>query len=159
MKKKNISYVVLHNVRSTHNVGAIFRVADAIGIDTIYLSGYSPTPRDRFGRMRSDLHKTALGAEKNVSWEHVSNIGSLLRRLKKDNVVVVAVEQGKGATDYKKFKTPEKSAFVFGNEVRGLSQALLEMCDHTIFIPMHGKKESLNVATTAGIILYRALDR
>lgn len=158
MKKKHISYIVLHNIRSVHNIGAIFRVADAIGIDTIYLSGYSPTPRDQFGRMRNDIHKTALGAEKTVSWEYVSNIGSLLHRLKKDDVNVVAVEQGKDTTDYKEFTALGKSAFVFGNEVRGLSRALLKKCDHVISIPMRGKKESLNVATSVGIILFRILD-
>jgi len=158
MKTKHTSNIVLHNIRSAHNIGAIFRVADAIGIDTIYLSGYSPTPRDRFGRMRNDIHKTALGAEKTVSWEYVFNIVNLLRRLKKEDFTIVAVEQDKDAIDYKKFAAPEKSTFVFGNEVRGLSQKLLEKCDHVISIPMRGKKESLNVATSVGIILFRALD-
>lgn len=158
MKTKPTSNIVLHNIRSAHNIGAIFRIADAIGIDTVYLSGYSPTPRDRFGRTRGDIHKTALGAEKTVSWKYVSNIGNLLRRLKKDDFTIVAVEQNKNAIDYKEFTTPDKSAFIFGNEVRGLSQKLLEKCDHVISIPMRGKKESLNVATSVGIILFRALD-
>ncbi len=158
MGKRYANYLILHNIRSAHNIGAIFRTADAIGIEKIFLTGYSPAPIDRFGRLRGDIHKTALGAEKTVSWEYVSSIGSLLHRLKKDDVNVVAVEQGKYTTDYKEFTALGKSAFVFGNEVRGLSRALLKKCDHVISIPMRGKKESLNVATSVGIILFRILD-
>lgn len=158
MEKRNNTYLVLHNIRSVHNIGAIFRTADAIGINRIYLSGYSPTPVDRFGRARNDLHKTALGAEKTVPWEHFTKIGDLFRRLQRDQIVIVAVEQTNTAADYKKFKVASNTAFVFGNEVQGLSKTILKKCNSTIFISMKGKKESLNVATSVGIVLFRVLD-
>lgn len=150
--------VILHNIRSIHNVGAIFRTADAIGIDTLYLTGYTPTPIDRFGRVCSRLSKTALGAEQSVSWKHVPDAEELLQRLRGDGYFLVAVEQPERAIDYKKIKTKRKTAFLFGNEVEGLPENLLSLCDTVAEIPMRGKKESLNVAVSAGIVLYRVLD-
>lgn len=156
--KKPHAVAVLHNVRSAYNVGAIFRTADAAGISKIYLSGYTPAPVDRFGRARKDISKTALGAEKAVPWETRENIGALLRELKKDGYYCVAVERAPRALDYKKARARSKTAFVFGNEARGLSRAVRLRCDAVIEIPMRGAKESLNVSVAAGIILFRFLD-
>lgn len=151
--------VILHNVRSVHNVGAIFRTADAIGVDTLYLTGYTPAPIDRFGRRRRDLHKTALGAERNVSWKEEKDVHSLLKKLKNDGYYLIAVEQAPRAIDYKEIKVKRKTAFLFGNETEGLSEELLSLCDVIAEISMRGKKESLNVAVSAGIVLYRVLDQ
>lgn len=149
--------VLLHNVRSAYNVGSIFRTADAAAVSRVLLTGYSPTPDDRFGRPRGDISKAALGAEKTVCWEHVKDVSSALKRLKRDGFCLVAVEQDRAARDYREYAALKPTCFVFGNEVRGLSSALLKKCDAIIDIPLHGKKESLNVAVAAGIVLFHAL--
>ena len=113
MKREN--FLIIHNVRSAYNVGAIFRTADAVGILKIYLTGYTPTPTDRFGRARKDIAKTALGAEKNIPWEYNKNIGTLISKLKKENVQLIALEQSEKSTNYKKIKTKEKVALILGN--------------------------------------------
>lgn len=105
--------VILHNVRSVHNVGSIFRTCDAAGIDQIYLCGYTPQPVDRFNRPRKDLAKVALGAEKTISWEHVEDTKECIDELKKGGYKVVAVEQAENSVDYKEVKLPKKIAFVF----------------------------------------------
>ncbi len=160
MKNNNESIVVLHNIRSVYNVGAIFRTADAVGISKIYLTGYTPTPFDRFGRARKDVAKSALGAEKSVWWEYVKNIDTVVKKLKNEEFEVVAVEQSKNSIDYKNFRfnKKQKIAFLFGNEVRGVSKQLLQKCDKVIEIQMRGKKESLNVSVSAGVVLFRVLN-
>lgn len=155
MKKRTV-YLILDDIRSAHNVGAIFRTADAAGVSKIYLTGYTPAPLDRFERPRKDIAKAALGSEKTVPWKSAA-IGPLLRRLKKEGVKIIALEQDKGAVDYKRVRLPEKSALMFGNEVNGLQGSVLRLCDEVAEIPMHGKKESLNVSVAAGIALYRLL--
>lgn len=146
--------VLLHNVRSTHNVGSVLRSADGAGASAVYLSGYTPTPVDRFGRVRSDIAKTALGAEKTVRWEYSRAPGSLIARLKKEGWQIVGVEQDPRAISYRSYAPAERTLFIMGNEVRGLSPALRDQCDVLIEIPMRGKKESLNVSVAAGIILF-----
>ncbi|MDO8514430.1 MAG: RNA methyltransferase [bacterium] len=146
--------VLLHNIRSAHNVGSIFRTADAAGISHIYLSGYTPTPRDRFGRSQKEIAKTALGAEKDVPWEHHTAPMRLLSKLKKDGWKIVCVEQDARARDYRSLKIKKPTLFVFGNEVRGVPKNILKTCDSIVEIPMHGRKESLNVSVAAGIILF-----
>ncbi len=160
MRKK--LYLILHNVRSLHNVGAIFRTADAAGVTKIYLTGYTPGPYDFFGKLRKDFAKTALGSEKFVLWEQQKNIAALLGRLKKEKVFIVSLEQAKRAVPYgrlaakykKALKRHTELALIVGNEVRGLSPAILKKSDAIIEIPMRGKKESLNVSVAAGIALY-----
>jgi len=125
-------------------VGSIFRTADAAGVSKIFLTGYTPEPAP----------KTALGAEKYVSWGKIRYIVSLLKRLKKEQIKIIALEQAKGAVDYHRFKSKFPVALVLGNEVRGLSKSLLKKCDKIIQIPMRGKKESLNVSVAAGIALF-----
>ena len=149
--------VLLHNIRSAHNVGSIFRTADAAGVKKIYLSGYTPRPTDRFGRTQKDIAKTALGAEKYIAWKYFKTPTALISNLKKEGWKIVGVEQDPRAKNYRSFKPKNKTLFVFGNEVRGLSTDLRKKCDALIEIPMHGKKESLNVSVTAGIILFYCL--
>lgn len=148
--------IILHNIRSIHNVGSIFRTADAAGVSKIYLTGYTPAPIDRFGRPRKDLAKVSLGAEKSVEWEACPQILPLLKRLKKIGVKIISVEQDGKSVDYLKLKLPPRLAFIFGNEVEGVSPEILKESDLICEIPMFGAKESLNVSVTAGIILFSA---
>ncbi len=167
-KKWPQKVLVLENIRSVHNVGAIFRTADAIGIDKIYLVGLTPSPIDRFGRARQDLHKASLGAEKNVNWEHSSleNASDLIKNLKKNDFLTIALEQSKNAVDYKKVSEKiknskdifKKVAVLVGNEIEGVSVAASENVEIVSDIPMGGIKESLNVSVATGIFLYRLFD-
>lgn len=149
--------VLLHNVRSAHNVGSVFRTAEAAGATRIYLSGYTPQPADRFGRVRKDIAKTALGAETLVPWEYAKSINAKIMKLKSAGWDIIGVEQDARARDYRSFKLRKPTIFAFGNELRGLSSELRKRCDTLIEIPMRGKKESLNVSVAAGIILFSVL--
>lgn len=150
-------FVLLHNVRSAHNVGAIFRTADAAGVSKIYLTGYTPAPIDRFKRPQKEIAKTALGAEAFLPWEYVKSPSTLLEKMRAGGFRIVGVEQDVCAIDYRTLQLTEPTLFIFGNEVRGVSPALRAKCDQLCEIPMRGKKESLNVATTAGIILFQTI--
>ncbi len=152
--KKNRVIAICHNIRSLHNAGSMLRTADAAGVEKMFLTGYTPAPVDTFGNVRPEIAKTALGAEKTVPWEKVKDIGKLIRQLKNKGVYVVALEQDTRAADYRKFKPRYPLALVVGNEVRGLSPALLKKCDAAIEIPMRGKKESLNVSVAFGVAVY-----
>jgi|SRR6185437_10299742 len=145
---------VLHNIRSVHNVGSIFRTADAAGVSKIILTGYTPTPLDRFGRERKDLAKVALGAEKTMPWAYIKNPPAAIKKLQEEGFDVIALEQDPRAENIFAFIPKHNIALVLGNEVRGVSNALLAKCDHIVEIPMHGKKESLNVAVAAGVALF-----
>jgi len=151
--------LVLENIRSTLNVGAIFRTADAVGIDKIYLCGITPTPVDRFGRKRRDVAKSALGAEESVEWEHALSAEVCIEELKKAGFTIVSLEQTESSVDYKSHIPNIKSAVVLGNEVDGVSEIVLNLTDVSLEIPMMGKKESLNVSVSAGILLYRLFDK
>jgi len=150
--------IILPDIRSALNVGSIFRTADAVGADKIYLVGYTPVPIDQFSRVNKEIAKTALGAEKSIDWEKIKNISGLLIKLKKENFYLIAVEQAKNSVDYKKIKPKTKTAFIFGNEVIGLPKNILNQCDVIAEIPMKGEKESLNVAVSAGVVLFRILN-
>ena len=139
------------------NVGAMFRTADAVGINKIYLVGYTPAPLDRFGRKRGNLAKSALGAEEFVAWEQVKSVASLFTKLKKDSFQIIAIEQDEKSIDYKKVKLSEKNAFIVGTEVTGIPQNILKKCDVIAEIPMLGKKESLNVSVALGVALFGML--
>lgn len=151
-------FVILHNIRSQYNVGAIFRTADGAGVGKIFLTGYTPAPCDELGRPRKEIHKTALGAEKSVAWEKVKSISALIRQLKKSGILIAAVEQAPQAVLYSKFKPRFPIALIFGNEVRGLDKRVLSKCDVVLQLPMLGRKESLNVAVAAGVVLYSLLE-
>lgn len=177
--------VVLPDIRSAYNIGSIFRTSDAVGIHSVYLTGYSPCPVDQFNRSRKDIAKTALGAEKTIPWKYEKDIKMLINKIKKEGFCVVALEQSKKAVDYrdvkkevvKFFKNEEmiknkskikktekvlknteenfyKVAFVLGREVEGVSGDVLKKADIIAEIPMVGKKESLNVSVSAGIMLF-----
>lgn len=147
MKNKEV-YLVLDNIRSRENVGSILRTADAAGVSKIYLCGITPTPP------HEKISKTALGAETYMPWEYYKQTWRLLEKLKKEGMSIVALEQTKNSVDLFKFKPQFPLALVLGNEVKGLSPSILKLCDKKISIPMHGKKESLNVAVATGIALY-----
>lgn len=149
-------YVILDNIRSVHNVGSIFRTSDAAGVEKIYLCGTTPTPTDRFGRARNDLAKVSLGAEQSVLWEYVEHTTEIVQKLKDQGIKLFGVEQYEGSVDYTAVSYPKQCAFVFGNEVGGVSLDVLAECDEVIEIPMEGEKESLNVSVAAGIILFAA---
>lgn len=153
------SFLILFNIRSAQNVGSLFRTADAAGISKIYLVGYTPDPVDRFLRPRNDVAKAALGAEKTIPWEHVSAISPLLKKLKKQGIQTIAIEQSKNSVDYKKIKPQFPAAFILGNEVEGIKETVLKQVDVIAEIPMVGKKESLNVSVAGGIALFRILNR
>lgn len=146
--------VLLHNIRSAHNVGSIFRTADAAGVKKMYLSGYTPTPLDRFKRPQKEIAKTALGAENSVGWEYAKTPVKIIANLKKEGWTIAGVEQDPRAIDYRSFKQEGPTLFILGNEVRGVSKSMRDACDVLLEIPMHGKKESLNVSVAAGIILF-----
>lgn len=145
--------ILLHNIRSSHNVGSVFRTADAAGVLRVYLTGYTPTPTDRFERVQKDIAKTALGAEKAMPWEY-HKTPTVIARLKREGWCIVGVEQDARARDYRSLALTQPTLFIFGNEVKGLSPALRKACDELIEIPMRGKKESLNVSVAAGIVLF-----
>lgn len=162
MKSKQL-YLILHNIRSVYNTASIFRTADGAGIKKIYLTGYTPKPIDEFGKVRNDFKKISLGAEKDMDWKYIKNINKVIKTIKNNanyrsrTPVVVALEQTKDAINYRKLKPKFPMALIIGNEVKGISQIILNKCDAIIEIPMAGKKESLNVSVAAGIALYEIL--
>lgn len=149
--------VILDNVRSAYNVGSIFRSADAFHVDRIALCGICATPPS------AEIHKTALGAEDVVPWTHYPDTLDAIAALRAEGYTVVAVEQTENSiklsavSGRSPLETCAKYAFVFGNEVDGVQQAAVDACDFSIEIPQHGTKHSLNVAVTAGIVLFSAL--
>lgn len=149
--KLNIT-VILDNVRSAQNVGSIFRTSDAFNVDKIYLCGITATPPNK------EIFKTALGATESVKWEYLENINSLVDNLKADNYAVISIEQTANAQMLHEvsFKLNEKYAFVFGNEVDGVSQTVINNSNGVIEIPQFGSKHSLNISVSAGIILWEA---
>ena len=146
--------LVLDNIRSSHNVGSIFRTADALGTEKIYLCGITAAPFDRFNNPNQKLSKVSLGAEKSVLWEKVFSASSLIKKLKKEGFIIASIEQSKNSIDYRKIgkKNLKKLALVLGSETKGISRAILKLSDYILEIPMKGKKESLNVAVAFGIV-------
>jgi 23S rRNA (guanosine2251-2'-O)-methyltransferase len=151
------SVLILPDIRSAINVGAIFRTADAVGISKIYLTGYTPRPTDKFGRVQKDIAKSALGAENFVPWEYSKSVISVINKLKKKGYEIIAIEQDKRAIDYRKIKISDKVVIIMGPEVTGIPKKILDKCDIIAEIPMHGKKESLNVSVACGVALFRIL--
>ncbi len=142
--------VVLDNVRSSYNVGAVFRTADAYLVRSLYLCGITAVPPNR------DIHKTALGASETVDWKHFKHTREAVQQLKEEGYLIIAIEQMEGSSylqDYP-FQPAQKYAFIFGNEVGGISDDLIDLIDHCIEIPQFGTKHSLNIAVSAGIALW-----
>lgn len=152
--------VIAHNIRSTHNIGAIFRTCEGFGVAKIIISGYSPYPKANHDtrlphiakKMTDQIHKTALGAETMVPFEY--RLEPDLELLKKQGYRVVGLEQDERSVMLNRYKTPEKIALLLGEEVNGIPNELLVQCDDLIEIPMVGKKESFNVSVATGIALY-----
>lgn len=157
MQKRDVA-VLLHNIRSTHNVGSIFRTSDALGIEMIYISGYSPTPMDKYGRNRKDVAKVSLGAEKTIKWKYLSSPLKIIKEYKKAGYTIVGLEQSDKSIDYKKFKSNKPIFFIVGSEVSGMEKKILYLCDEIVEIPMKGEKESLNVSVAFGVALYRIMN-
>ena len=148
------SFLILYSIRSAYNVGAIFRTADAVGVSKIYLVGVTPCPADKFGRVSGQIAKTALGAENAVVWEYKKTLPPLIKKLKKEMVEIIALEQDVQAVDYRKLKPKGDWALILGEETTGLSRSDLDKCDVIIEIPMKGEKESLNVSVAAGVAIF-----
>ena len=142
--------VVLDEVRSLHNVGSVFRSSDAFRVEGIYLCGITATPP------QAEIHKTALGAEDTVEWVHYKNTCEAVRHLQELGYTVLAIEQCQGSTmlQHMELEKGKKYAVVLGNEVKGVKQEVVDMCDGCIEIPQFGTKHSLNVSVTAGIIIW-----
>jgi tRNA G18 (ribose-2'-O)-methylase SpoU len=139
---------VLENVRSAYNVGSVFRTADAFLIDAIYITGYTAKPPHK------EIKKTALGAEETVDWKHFPSAKEAIEVLRQDGYRVFAVEQVESSISLEKFDVSGKIAVIFGNEVSGVEQSTIALCDGTIEIPQLGMKHSLNIATAAGVVLW-----
>ena len=142
--------VVLDNLRSQHNIGSIFRTCDALLIDKLILCGISGTPPS------AEIHKTALGAEDSVTWEYFEDTATAVKQLQHDNYILVAIEQAEDSAILNEF-IPDKDnryALIFGNEVKGVRQDIVDMCNICLEIPQFGTKHSLNVAVSAGITLW-----
>jgi tRNA G18 (ribose-2'-O)-methylase SpoU len=158
MRQKKF-YLIFHRIRSAYNVGSMFRSADGIGVDKIFITGFTQAPSEKEYLMQTKaekmLSKTALGADKYVPWEKVSNLGKLIEKLKKENFQIVALEQNKNSLDYCTFKPENKIVLIVGNEPRGINKRILKKCDIIIELPMRGKKQSLNVAVALGIAGYK----
>lgn len=141
--------VILENIRSLHNVGAIFRTADGAGWDKVYLTGYTGCPPDR------RIEKVSLGAEEFLPWEHVNSAIALCEKLKTEGYDVIALEQSEMSENiFEATNFGEKVALFLGNEVDGVSEEILAMCSRHLEIPMYGQKKSLNVSVAAGIALF-----
>ncbi len=152
--------LILHNIRSVHNVGSIFRTADAAGVSNIILSGYTPTSIDRFGMPRKDFIKVSLGAENTVKWSQIKRLAPTLEKLKKDGHLLLAIEQDKRSISLFAWRPTDPKqplAIILGNERRGISKTILDKTDVILEIPMHGKKESLNVSVAAGVALFQVM--
>jgi tRNA G18 (ribose-2'-O)-methylase SpoU len=142
--------IILDDIRSLHNIGSVFRTADAFLIEKIYLCGITATPPHK------EIQKTALGATDTVAWEHQESVTELIKKLKSENVTVLAIEQVEGAflLDDFSIDTTKKYALIFGNEVYGVAQEAVVLCDGCIEIPQLGTKHSLNIAVSAGIVIW-----
>ncbi|HZW62386.1 MAG TPA: RNA methyltransferase [Flavobacteriaceae bacterium] len=148
--RKTPLILVLDNIRSLHNIGSVFRTADAFLIEKIYLCGITATPPHK------DIHKTALGSTETVAWEYVENTLELIARLQAEKVHVVSIEQAENAIPLHAFSvTPETPyALVFGNEVKGVSQDVVSASDSVVEIPQYGTKHSLNISVSCGIVVW-----
>jgi 23S rRNA (guanosine2251-2'-O)-methyltransferase len=161
MTQKHQFSILLHDIRSVQNVASIFRLGECLGANKIILSGVSPGPLDRFGRERDDFIKISLGTEKLVSWERIENIEDFISNFKKEDGVVIALEQSSKSIDYKKveIESTKKYLIIPGREVEGLDENILKLSDIVAEIPQYGKKESLNIFSALSVSLYRFFDR
>jgi tRNA G18 (ribose-2'-O)-methylase SpoU len=154
--------LIAHNLRSCHNVGSLLRTADGLGVSKVYLTGYTPYPAGANDarlphlaqKIAGQIHKTALGAENFVPWQHSEKLDDVFAELKKAGFTIAAFEQDKGSIKLPEYTPPQKIALVVGREVEGIEPEILTACDITLEIPMLGQKESFNVVQAAAIALY-----
>ncbi|HEX6981813.1 MAG TPA: RNA methyltransferase [Balneolaceae bacterium] len=147
--------ILLHNVRSMHNVGAAFRSADAFGVDELLISGFTPYPP------RAEISKTAIGAEKHVDWQKIDDLKASLKALKESGYLLTGLEQTTNSIYLPDYSIPgdKKICLVFGNEVTGIDDDILPFIDTFVEIPQYGHKHSLNVSVTVGVALYAFLGK
>ncbi len=161
MKRQII--LIAHNVRSCHNVGALLRTAEGLGINKVYLTGYTPYPKSKndtrlphiISKLQKQIDKTALGADKTIVWQHQSDVFSLVDNLKSNKYRILALEQTEKSIDITGYKAPQKTALIVGREVEGIEPELLKIADEIVEIPMSGQKESFNVAQATAMALYQ----
>jgi 23S rRNA (guanosine2251-2'-O)-methyltransferase len=154
--------LIAHNLRSCHNIGSLLRTAEGLGIERVFLTGYTPYPLAKgdtrlphlAAKADKQIHKTALGAENLVAWEHVESLDDVLKRLKDDGYTIVAVEQSTRAIQLPEFNASDKVALLVGREVEGVELDVLNKMDKILEIPMFGDKESFNVVQAAAMALY-----
>lgn len=154
--------IIAHDIRSCHNVGSLLRTAEGLGIEKVYLTGYTPYPifdgDERLPhisrKIDKDIRKTALGAENQVSWEYEPEVTTVFERLKADGYQIAALEQATDSIQLPEFKPGDKIAILLGREVEGIDTQIIKNCDVTLEIPMFGKKESFNVVQAAAMVLY-----
>ncbi|WJJ96725.1 RNA methyltransferase [Algibacter luteus] len=148
--KKTPIIIILDNIRSLNNIGSVFRTSDAFLVEKIYLCGITATPPHK------DIHKTALGSTDTVAWEYVENTLDLVEKLKAEDVKIIAIEQAENATMLNDFKVKPntKYALVFGNEVKGVAQKVVDASDVVIEIPQFGTKHSLNISVSCGVVVW-----
>lgn len=154
--------LIAHNVRSTHNVGSLLRTADGLGLENVYLTGYTPYPEEDDDerlphlaqKITKQIDKTALGSHDMVLWEHQLNSEVVFKDLRDHGFEIVALEQAPKAIKLPRFQIPEKVALLVGREVEGIEPEILALCDQIIEIPMLGSKESFNVVQAAAMALY-----
>ncbi len=148
--KKTPVIIVLDNVRSLNNIGSVFRTADAFLIEKVYLCGITAVPPHK------DIHKTALGATESVDWEYHESTVALVEKLKQDGFKTLAIEQAEKSTMLNLFEVNSNNKYVliFGNEVKGVSQEVVDICDGVIEIPQSGTKHSLNISVCAGVVIW-----
>ncbi len=157
--------LIAHNLRSTHNVGALLRTADGLGINQVYLTGYTPYPLKKADerlphlsvKLERDINKTALGAQTTVAWEHLHDAEKLIKQLIASDVLVCALEQTSNALSLPGYQPPQQTksiALVVGREVEGIEPDILSLCDVHLKIPMLGSKESFNVTQAAAMALF-----
>ncbi len=142
--------LILDDIRSMNNIGSVFRTGDAFKVEKVYLCGITATPPHR------EIQKTALGADETVAWEYAQDVVELVRKLQSEGVIVAAVEQVENSVSLLDFspKKDKKYAFVFGNEVFGVNQSVVETSDFVLEIPQYGTKHSLNISVTAGVVAW-----
>lgn len=161
MMKKIV--LLVNDIRSTHNVGSIIRTAECFGVSHIYFTGYTPYPSTNndsrlphvSSKLTTQISKTSLGAENDVSWSHHHNLRELISKLKTEAFEIIALEQDSSSISIEKFVPSENTAILLGNEVKGIDPDLMSLCDKIVEIPIFGKKESLNVVQATAIMLYQ----
>lgn len=154
--------IIAHNLRSAHNIGSLLRTADAMGVEKVFLTGYTPFPKKKddprlphlANKTDKAIAKTALGAEESMEWQSTKDVKAVIDSLKDNGYEVIALEQTKKSENLNDYQPSQKVAIVLGREVEGLEPEVIERCDKAIEIPMLGRKESLNVVQAAAMALY-----